>query len=71
LVQTEDDPVRVENCLFYYLALKQAKVPAEMHLFADGGHGYGLRESDNAVTSWPKQAEVWMRGLGVLESKKP
>jgi acetyl esterase/lipase len=71
LVQTEDDPVHVENSLFYYLALKQAKVPAEMHLFADGGHGYGLRASDKAVLSWPKRAEEWMRGLGVLESKKP
>ena len=71
LVQTEDDPVRVENCLFYYLALKQAGVPAEMHLFAEGGHGYGLRESDAALISWPKRAEEWMRGLGVLEGKKP
>jgi acetyl esterase/lipase len=71
LVQTEDDPVHVENCLFYYLALKQAKVPAEMHLFAHGGHGYGLRESGQAVISWPKRAEEWMRGLGILELKKP
>jgi acetyl esterase/lipase len=71
LAQAEDDPVHVENCLFYYLALKQAKVPAEMHLFAEGGHGYGLRESDKAVISWPKRAEEWMRGLGVLEGKKP
>jgi acetyl esterase/lipase len=71
LVQTEDDPVHMENSLFYYLALKQANVPAEMHLFADGGHGYGLRESDKAVISWPKRAEEWMLGLGVLESKKP
>jgi acetyl esterase/lipase len=71
LVQTEDDGVHVENCLFYYLALKQAKVPAEMHLFADGGHGYGLRESDKAVISWPKRAEEWMRGRGILDGKKP
>jgi acetyl esterase/lipase len=71
LVQTEDDPVHVENSLFYYLALKQAGVPAELHLFANGGHGYGLRESDKAVTSWPKLAEAWMRGQGFLESKKP
>jgi len=70
LVQTEDDPVRMENSLFYYLALKQAKVPAELHLFANGGHGYGLRESGHAVTSWPKLAVEWMRGLGVLEVKK-
>ncbi len=71
IVQAEDDPVHVENSLFYYLALKNAKVPAEMHLFASGGHGYGLRESDKAVISWPKRAEEWMRGLGVLEAKKP
>jgi acetyl esterase/lipase len=71
LVQAEDDPVHVENSLFYYLALKNAKVPAEMHLFATGGHGYGLRESGQAVTSWPKRAEDWMRGLGVLDGRKP
>jgi acetyl esterase/lipase len=69
LVQAEDDPVHVENSLFYYLALKKAKVPAEMHLFAEGGHGYGLRESGKAVTSWPKLAEEWMRGLGVLQKR--
>jgi acetyl esterase/lipase len=71
LVQAEDDGVHVENSLFYYLALKNAKVPAEMHLFAHGGHGYGLRESDNAVISWPKRAQEWMRGLGVLKGQKP
>jgi acetyl esterase/lipase len=71
LVQTEDDPVHVENSLFYYLALKNAKIPAEMHLFANGGHGYGLRQSDKAVVSWPALAEQWMRGLGVLRKAKP
>jgi acetyl esterase/lipase len=71
LVQTEDDQIHMENSLFYYLALKQAKVPAELHLFAEGGHGYGLRKSDKAVTLWPKRAEEWMRGLGVLDGKKP
>jgi acetyl esterase/lipase len=44
LVQTEDDPVRVQNSLYYYLALVNVKVPAEMHLFSKGGHGYGLRQ---------------------------
>ncbi len=68
LIQTEDDPIHVENSLFYYLALKEAKVPAEMHLFAKGGHGYGLRKSNLAVSSWPKLAEEWMRRLGILKS---
>lgn len=63
LVQTEDDPVRVESSLFYYLALKNAKIPAEMHLFAAGGHGYGLRPTTAPVTGWPALAERWLRSL--------
>jgi acetyl esterase/lipase len=69
LVQAEDDGVRVENSLFYYLALKEAKVAAEMHLYAGGGHGYGLRPSAMTITTWPKRAEEWMRSLGLL--RKP
>ena len=69
LVQTEDDSVRVECSLFYYLALKNAKVPAEMHLYPNGGHGYGLRPSPNAVSTWPQRAEEWFRSLGVLEPR--
>ena len=68
LVQTEDDPVHMENSLFYYLGLKRAKVPAEMHLYSKGGHGYGLRHSDLTVTTWPARAEEWLRSLGVLQS---
>jgi len=70
LVQTEDDVIRVETSLFYYLALKQAKVPAEMHLYPDGGHGYGLRRAPELVTSWPQRAEDWLRRSGVLKSTK-
>ena len=65
LVQAEDDGVRVENSLYYYLALRNAKVPAEMHLFATGGHGYGLRPMSLPVTEWPKLAERWLRTIGV------
>jgi acetyl esterase/lipase len=43
IVQTEDDPVHVENSTVYFLALKNAKVPAELHIYSEGGHGYGLR----------------------------
>jgi acetyl esterase/lipase len=65
LVQTEDDPVHVENSLVYYRALAAAKVPAEMHLFGSGGHGYGLRPSPEAVSGWPALAEAWLRGRGL------
>lgn len=67
LIQTEDDPVRVENSIYYYMALKKAKVPAEMHIYAEGGHGYGLRESSKTVTTWPKRAEEWMRSRSLLK----
>jgi acetyl esterase/lipase len=68
LFQAEDDrTVPVEGSLYYYLALKQAKVPAELHLFATGGHGFGLRGPDRTPTTWPKLAEAWMRGLGILQ----
>jgi acetyl esterase/lipase len=66
LVQTEDDGVHVENSLVYYGALTKYKVPAEMHLFATGGHGYALRHTAQLVTGWPKLAEAWLRARGLL-----
>lgn len=67
LVQAEDDPVHVENSVFYFLALKNAKVPAEMHLYASGGHGYGLRPTAMPITGWPSLAEKWFHTIGVLK----
>jgi acetyl esterase/lipase len=69
LVMTQDDPVRVENAALYYLALKQAGVPSELHIYPTGGHGYGLRRSEHFVTSWPERAADWMRSRGVLRRK--
>src|SRR5271168_5234979 len=60
IVQAEDDPVHVENSTVYFLALKSAKVPAEMHLYAKGAHGYGLRRTVLPVTAWPKLVETWL-----------
>ncbi len=67
LFQAEDDPVHVENSIYYYIALKNAKVPAEMHLYAKGGHGYGLRPTAAPITGWPKLAEQWFHTIGVLK----
>ena len=66
IVQTEDDPVHVENSTVYFLELKQARVPVEMHLYAQGGHGYGLRRTELPVTAWPELVEKWMRTIHVL-----
>jgi acetyl esterase/lipase len=69
IVQTEDDKL-VESTPYYYMALRAAKVPAEMHLYPSGGHGYGLRASDKTVATWPKRAEDWLRASGELGAKK-
>jgi acetyl esterase/lipase len=69
IVQAEDDPVHVENSTVYFLALKNAKVPAELHIYAEGGHGYGLRGTEFPVTTWPQSVEKWLRTIHMVESR--
>ncbi len=58
----DDDVVPVQNSLLYYQALLQAGVPSEMHLFAHGGHGFGVRiPADLTTTQWPALALRWMQ----------
>ena len=66
IVQAEDDPVHVENAVVYFMQLKNAKVPAELHVYAQGGHGYGLRRTELPVTSWPQEVEKWLHTIGIL-----
>ncbi len=69
IVQAEDDPVHVENATVYFLQLKNAKVPAELHIYAEGGHGYGLRGTGLPVTGWPQGVESWLRVIKVLPAR--
>ena len=70
LLQAVDDPVDpVENSLVYYLALKKARVPVEYHLYAHGGHGFGLRRTTSAITHWPELVETWLGTIGVTSVK--
>ena len=66
IVQAEDDPVHVENATVYFQQLKNAKVPAELHIYAQGGHGYGLRRTALPVTTWPASVETWLHTIGVV-----
>lgn len=61
IVMAQDDPIGVENALRYSLALKAAKVPFELHVYPNGGHGYGLRRTENPLTAWPDRAAEWMK----------
>ncbi|HLJ56990.1 MAG TPA: alpha/beta hydrolase [Chthonomonadaceae bacterium] len=69
ITMTQDDPVHVEGALLYALALKKAKVPFELHVYPKGGHGYGLRHSENLVSQWPARAEGWLRTQGWLKPR--
>lgn len=66
LVMAEDDPVHVENATVYFQLLKNAKVPAELHIYTEGGHGYGLRPTQLPVTLWPKLVETWLHTIHIL-----
>ncbi len=66
IVQAEDDHSFIEGSLVYFRALERQRVPAEMHLFPRGGHGFGLRPTDAPVTGWPALAASWLRSAGLL-----
>lgn len=66
ILQNEDDHVDgVEQALVYYIALKNAGVPAEMHLYAHGGHAFGLRRTKLPATAWPQLVETWLTTIGI------
>ncbi|MBM3847826.1 MAG: alpha/beta hydrolase [Verrucomicrobia bacterium] len=64
LLITQDDPVRMENALYYAAGLQRHKVPLELHVYPKGGHGYGLRRTKDPVTTWPDRMADWMRAHG-------
>ncbi len=63
LIQAEDDGPYVDSSLAYYIALKAAKVPAELHLFPAGGHGYGIRKHNKPTDAWPELAADWLKRI--------
>jgi acetyl esterase/lipase len=69
IVQAEDDHVDgVEQSLVYYIGLKKAGVPVEMHLYAQGGHGFGLRRTKFPITEWPRLVETWLKTIGMISA---
>jgi len=67
LLQAEDDHVDdVHDSLAYYIALTKAGVPVEMHLYAQGGHAFGLRRTNLPITAWPQLMETWLGTIGMI-----
>ncbi|MEI6892993.1 MAG: alpha/beta hydrolase [Pontiella sp.] len=67
LVQTRDDEKHYRSTLAYTAALDAAGIEVEAHLFAKGGHGYGMEDRGHPVSQWPQLCEAWMRDMGWLE----
>jgi len=65
----EDTGVPAENSIAFYLALRKAKVPAEMHIFLKGPHGIGLGANRGAASAWPGLCQSWMAESGFLKGK--
>jgi acetyl esterase/lipase len=67
LVQAEDDKVDgVNQALVYFTALKAVGVPVEMHLYAHGGHAFGLRRTSLPITAWPGLVDTWLHTIGIV-----
>jgi acetyl esterase/lipase len=70
LVHASDDTVAgAENSAMMYLALKQANVPAELHIYAQGGHGFGVRKSSLPCSSWTDRCVAWLQNQGMLDTR--
>lgn len=68
VLSDEDTGVPAENSIYFYLALRKAGVPAEMHIFEKGRHGFGLGQLDHILSSWMGLCERWMYQRGILSS---
>ena len=67
LLQNEDDEEdRVEDAISYFFGLKKASVPTEMHVYAQGGHAFGLRPTKYPVSAWPLLVETWLKTIGMV-----
>ena len=67
LIQTQDDESHIDSSIYYYYALKKAKVPVTMHLYPSGGHGYGARNTGHTVNEWPHRVLSWLRDIKMVE----
>jgi dipeptidyl aminopeptidase/acylaminoacyl peptidase len=70
LIHATDDKVsNVEHSVIMYLALKRAGVPTEMHVYASGGHGFGVRKVDHPCVTWTDRCVDWLRSQGMLKAR--
>lgn len=70
VVQTQDDSAHIPSALVYSTELTKAGVECEFHMYPKGGHGYGMRKSEKAVSEWPRLCEEWLSRRGVIARQR-
>jgi hypothetical protein len=66
MIQAENDKTYIDSSLVYFKALKDAGVPAELHVYATGGHGFGMHPVGRPEEHWSETATAWLRSIGML-----
>ena len=67
ILADDDGGVPPRNSIEFYMALKKYKIPAEMHIFRDGGHGFGMNKKNLSVDQWPNLFTLWMKAQGITK----
>ena len=68
IIHSDNDVVVIpENSISYYMALRKNNIPAAIHIWEDGGHGYGLGKGRGSIESWPKIVQEWMKDRNILD----
>ncbi|MFZ0452190.1 MAG: alpha/beta hydrolase [Ignavibacteriaceae bacterium] len=62
----DDNTVPIQNSINYFKALSKFKIPAELHIYEKGGHGFGLAKKSGTASDWPNACERWLREIGIL-----
>jgi len=68
-VVAHDDKSNPIEAAMLYLEYKKQNLPAELHIYTRGGHGFGMRRDKHPINDWPQRCAEWMRSLGLLDSK--
>jgi acetyl esterase/lipase len=68
LIMSHEDRVNSENCILYYMALKKAGISSEMHIYANGQHGYGMRPGEKSYNKWIDRCAEWLNERGYLKA---
>ena len=68
LVHAHDDRLSADHSVRFYLALRRAGVLAEVHVYSQGGHGFGIRQRAQPISAWPDRWLEWMRAQGIVET---